>query len=309
MLVQRRIFRFSFSFMRFLFAIIICSLLALSTQGQDLTGTWEGNGQGLGTKYAKLVLMKCGDKWVGYSYDEGPGFCQANFEGYLDQASGKLVGENKGMIRKSPDHTQSAFELKFVSIGDDQYLRGIVKPKGTILPLFLFELGSAVSFRKSSDKVDTTAFMRSCIREENNIVQMERSSSQDPDRNKPASIPEIEAKKLERKNDTVAMIETAIEEITITLYDNGQIDGDTVTVFLNNKIVAERVGVTAKPHKITIKADRSARQHEIVFVANNLGSIPPNTAVVIIETAEKKYQLFASSDLMRNSLVLVKLKE
>ena len=41
------------------------------------------------------------------------------------------------------------------------------------------------------------------------------------------------------------------------------------------------------------------------MVADNLGSIPPNTALMIITTGGKRYQLFISSDKQKNAKVVV----
>lgn len=284
---------------------------------QDLTGTWEGPGHGLGTEYAKLVIIKCGDKWVGYSYDEGPGFCQANFEGEFNEVTKRLTGESQGMIRKSADHTQSRFDLHYSVDRGHHYLEGIARPKSAIFQIFSFGIGAGLRLRRTSTKVDTTAFMRGCLVDlapvkidspqvridppkEEKIEKIRDSITMKDVVIKPVDMIEIKAA---RKNDTVATIQTAAPTIRISLYDNGQIDGDTITVFHNNRVIADHLGVTAKPYQFTIEISREKPVHEIVFVANNLGSIPPNTAVLIIEAGNKKYTLFASTDLSRNSMV------
>ena len=89
------------------------------------------------------------------------------------------------------------------------------------------------------------------------------------------------------------------------MYDNGEIDGDTITVYDNNQVIAWKKGLTDKPITLNIKADENTPVHEFVMVADNLGSIPPNTALMIITTGGKRYQLYISSDKQKNARVEV----
>jgi len=113
----------------------------------------------------------------------------------------------------------------------------------------------------------------------------------------------------ERDNPLVKKITTASQDILIQLYDNGEIDGDTITVYDNNEVIAFRKGLTKKPITINIKATADNPYHEIVMVANNLGSIPPNTALMIVTTDGKHYELFVSSDEKKNAKVVIEYKE
>lgn len=108
-----------------------------------------------------------------------------------------------------------------------------------------------------------------------------------------------------RSNPLIKTITTNKPDIQIELYDNGDIDGDTITVYHNNEVIAWKKGLTDKPVTITVKADTDNPIHEFVMVADNLGSIPPNTALMVITTGGKRYQLFISSDKQKNAKVIV----
>ena len=108
-----------------------------------------------------------------------------------------------------------------------------------------------------------------------------------------------------RSNPLVKTINTSAQDIKIELYDNGEIDGDTITVYDNNEVIAYKKGLTSKPITLNIKADANTPTHEFVMVADNLGSIPPNTALMIITTGGKRYQLFITSDKQKNAKVVV----
>ena len=108
-----------------------------------------------------------------------------------------------------------------------------------------------------------------------------------------------------RSNPLIKTITTDAPDIKVELYDNGEIDGDTITVYDNNQVIAWKKGLTDKPITLNIKADENTPVHEFVMVADNLGSIPPNTALMIITTGGKRYQLYISSDKQKNARVEV----
>jgi len=108
-----------------------------------------------------------------------------------------------------------------------------------------------------------------------------------------------------RSNPLIKTITTNLPDIKVELYDNGDIDGDTITVYDNNRVIAWKKGLTDKPVILNVKADTDNATHEFVMVADNLGSIPPNTALMVITTGGKRYQLFISSDKQKNAKVVV----
>ena len=112
----------------------------------------------------------------------------------------------------------------------------------------------------------------------------------------------------ERENPLIKTIVTNSPDILIQLYDNGEIDGDTITVYDNNQVIAYRKGLTGKPITLNIKADLFNSHHEFVMVANNLGTIAPNTALMVITTGGKRYELFVSSDEKKNAKVVIDYK-
>jgi hypothetical protein len=77
-----------------------------------------------------------------------------------------------------------------------------------------------------------------------------------------------------RKNELVKTITTDANQLQISLYDNGTIDNDTVSVYVNNKLVIHKQRLTAKPITITLDLDEEQDTQELVMVAENLGEIP-----------------------------------
>jgi hypothetical protein len=112
-----------------------------------------------------------------------------------------------------------------------------------------------------------------------------------------------------RENALVRRIETDAGEIKMEIYDNGQIDGDSVTIYHNNTLVKSHMRLSQKPITLMITVDPSQPHHEIIMVADNLGTIPPNTSVMIITTATNRYELFISSSEQKNAKVVFDLKK
>jgi hypothetical protein len=112
-----------------------------------------------------------------------------------------------------------------------------------------------------------------------------------------------------RSNTLVKVIETEAGNIRIDLFDNGEIDGDTVTIYHNNRMVVSRVRISQKPVTLNIAVNKEQPHHELVMVADNLGSIPPNTSLMIVTAGAKRYEVFISSTKQKNAKVVLELKE
>jgi len=106
-----------------------------------------------------------------------------------------------------------------------------------------------------------------------------------------------------RKAELVKEIKVDTGTIRIDFYDNGQIDGDTISVYANNMPVVSMRRLTAKPVSIHIRIDHKRTMQEVIMVGENLGSIPPNTALMIIHAGDKRYQLYLTSDEQKNAMV------
>lgn len=110
-----------------------------------------------------------------------------------------------------------------------------------------------------------------------------------------------------RANPLIKQIKTEETELLIELYDNGEIDGDTVSIYHNNQLLVAHAGISAKPVAVRIKVDKEHPHHEFIMVADNLGSIPPNTSLMILTANDKRYEIFISSSEQKNAKIVVDL--
>jgi len=100
-----------------------------------------------------------------------------------------------------------------------------------------------------------------------------------------------------------------IDSVKIALYDNGEIDGDSVSLFLNGELVIEHLKLTASPKTLILPLDKDLPVNKLLLFAENLGKLPPNTALMEITINGKIYNLFLSTDYKRNASVEFTLQE
>ncbi len=141
------------------------------------------------------------------------------------------------------------------------------------------------------------------------IVALCKDSSEIKKPEPPKAVPVTEAPLEKRNNDLVKEIIVDQDSIAVTLYDNGQIDGDSITLIFNDKILTTHQRLTEKPVTFFIKIAGGNSRNELIMYAENLGSIPPNTALMVIYDGAKRYELNVSSSKTSNGVVSFKLRE
>jgi len=121
----------------------------------------------------------------------------------------------------------------------------------------------------------------------------------------PASIELFKA----RKKDYAKIIEVENSSIRLEVYDNGSIDYDSVSLFLNDELVLPKTMLTHKSVKLTLHLNMDLEYNELGMFAENLGMIPPNTAALIIRDGLKNYEVNLNSDFNKNAIIQLKTKK
>ena len=119
---------------------------------------------------------------------------------------------------------------------------------------------------------------------------------------------EQQVKLEQRSNELIREIPVDHDSVTVTLYDNGEIDGDSITLIYNDSILATHKMLTDKPLTFRIKIAGGNSPNKLVMYAENLGSIPPNTALMIIYDGDKRYEVSVRSSLSSSGTVSFKLR-
>jgi hypothetical protein len=99
------------------------------------------------------------------------------------------------------------------------------------------------------------------------------------------------------------------DSLLLTLYDNGEVDGDTVSVLMNGELIIAKQGLSTTAAKKTIYIPSATDRVELVMYAESLGSIPPNTGLLVIRDGKDLYEIRFSGDLQKNASIVFNRKK
>ena len=99
----------------------------------------------------------------------------------------------------------------------------------------------------------------------------------------------IEQKLITRKKKIFTTIPVDGDSIALSFYDNAIVDGDSISLFLDGKMLFTHIKLADKPHTIKIAVTDLSEESELVMVAENLGAIPPNTSYMVAMVGSKRY--------------------
>jgi hypothetical protein len=111
-----------------------------------------------------------------------------------------------------------------------------------------------------------------------------------------------------RASKLVKTIDVFNDSITVTLYDNGTIDGDSVTLIVNNIVIKSDIRLTAEGQKFVLKTTLNTEQ-VVQMYAQNLGSIPPNTALMVVYDGQQRHEVRITSNDQINGTVTFRRKQ
>ena len=113
-----------------------------------------------------------------------------------------------------------------------------------------------------------------------------------------------------RKIETIDQLYIMADSLQFTLYDNGEVDGDTVSVILNGKTIVYRQGLSTTAFTKTIYLTPDMGDSvQLVMYAETLGSIPPNTGLLILNFDKQRREVRFSGDLLKNAAITLRRKE
>ena len=109
-----------------------------------------------------------------------------------------------------------------------------------------------------------------------------------------------------RKTNVIQSVYFESDSLVLTLYDNGVIDGDTVSVLMNGRIIIARQMLTTDYNSKVIYIDPGTDSIMLVLYAESLGTIPPNTGVMVVHDGNKAYDVGFSTDFQTNAGIILK---
>jgi hypothetical protein len=119
----------------------------------------------------------------------------------------------------------------------------------------------------------------------------------------PVAKQSIEEAFLNRTKMLEQVIPISGDSVELNFYDNAEIDGDSIALFLNGKKIFQDVMITDKAYTVKFAVSNLQDDNEAVMVAENLGSIPPNTALMIANVGDKRYEAHLYSTLNSSALI------
>ncbi len=269
--------------------LAILSALTFCCQAEDLNGIWKGVlTQGPGGCYPQyfleLQINATNDRISGRAYDyyDKSHFVKMSFTGRYNPQTHRLVLiENRILEANIPSDCLpcvKTYDLNYSKTGDQEELKGDWKgtysEKQLICPPGRIQLKKATTsdFPVDIDQNDTLAKLQESL----HLLPREK----------------IQVKTVTLKS----------PDVTIQLYDDGVIDGDTVTVLINNKLLLYRRMLTDRPLTLHVNAFPGT-EYELVMYADNLGTIPPNTALMMVTAGSEKIEVYLSSSEQNSAAV------
>lgn len=159
------------------------------------------------------------------------------------------------------------------------------------VPDFAVLLNNRFSNESNAPKTkDTISLLRSNAKKEEAVVL-----------EKPEKALSLE----QRKNIVQGTIKTTSALATIELYDNGEIDNDTVSLYLNGQPLLIQKRLSQKPLQMEVQLQPN-KENEFLLFAQNLGKIPPNTALLVITTGGQRHVLTLTGTLQTNAVVKIR---
>lgn len=312
---------------------IILFLLLLNrnqVQSQRITGTWEGR---MGQEWLQINIKENNGILCGYTYDrfinDEKDHCKVYFTGEYNFSKKVWVITGQSFIENSGSHVFMRIWLWRESSGNNNFLAANITTEfsseiewpedllqHTVLkkvlrnprpldgkPLCLPEpVKPKLPVEKKQPLIPATIITDTT---KANVIQ---SPDTNQHRKDIAVITHKDTpvlqKMIARKRTGISRLEVNVKQITLAVYDNGIIDGDTVSIFFNGKLLVNKQLLSAKPLIINLDLNENISVNEIVMYAENLGTIPPNTALIVVTAGDKRYELFSSASLEENAVLV-----
>lgn len=306
-------------------AIAFLAFIVSAADAQMITGVWQGK---INRQKVELKIVQKGDSIVGtsYYYQSSGSYRRYSIKGYFDDANNEAVWWDDQLLEEktgrmnigSPGKDELALRAEFncpdVGImkldGNAALKSNTDKPKGEVHldktdnPSFSDEWDFVIENYTVGgnnpliiDSINMIAHHPAPEPAKKVIIPVKENAIQ-----KPVAVAEqkktaaplrpftIEEKFTQRQKIPMLEIPIAGDSIELNFYDNAEIDGDSISLFLNEKLIFQHIYLTDKAFTVKIPVNELQQTNELVMVAENLGSIPPNTSFMVANVAGKRYE-------------------
>lgn len=278
----------------FYFFLMLAGLFSTGVQGQELSGIWQGN-------YSKNILMTRPQRLVVELFLHDDSLITGASHLYYKNNQ----YEHYTLVGKYNNKDSTVFFKEDSTLGVRLGLMvsnclGNYKTK-------LLVTDSSLQLNGEWGDNATGLFHCPTVK-----VFLEKPLSRKNVKAMPA-IAKVEDKNLERASEIQSLIEVPLSEkdsIKVELFDNMQIDGDIISLYVNDSTVLYKQLLTATPLVFYVSLNKGEPVCKIKMAAESMGSDPPCTALMLVTTSKGvKHQVNLSSNYGKNSIVELFLKE
>lgn len=288
--------------------VCACIILAIPSTAQNVNGHWFGMGMLQTSKeynpyLSEMVLQQKGKAVTGYlNYYFRDSLVKVSLTGNYDDQGHRLFFKPFPMMYYLSPNAKNSI---------DCYLSGsfvlLASKKESVLSGSLFGdedhkyTVPAISYRltRSNDTAVLVMKDEETEQKKDTIITVAPIA--------PAENPTIAIFK-KREKTVTKEISVSNSTLRLELYDNGEIDYDSVSVFLNSKMILPKTMLTHKAIRLTIALDPDLEFNDVSMFAENLGMIPPNTAAMILYDGKTRYEIMLTSDLNKSATLRLKKK-
>ncbi|MBE7171799.1 MAG: hypothetical protein INR73_14520 [Williamsia sp.] len=276
----------------FLFLLFNCFLTGAALS-QDFNGVWRGKltqapGGCYPEYFIEIQIQHSAVQLAGTTYDyyDTSRYVKLNFNGKVNMTTKRMVLMEERVLRYSipPNCVPciKTYDLTLTKLNNEEVLSGTWD-------------GVMMGTKENCPhgKVTLKRVVESAFGIDDAIQSPELAAIQ-------RTLPPIS-----RKIELVQTLVLDTSAVKLELYDNGQIDGDTISIFLNQQLILYKKGLTAKPITVNVPVIPS-KDYEMIMYAENLGSIPPNTALMVVTSGKKRYEVYLSSTEQKSAAVRFK---
>jgi hypothetical protein len=318
------------------FFVLVLSALMLTSNAQQITGIWSGK---INRKRAEIKFVQKGDSITGtsYYYESGQNYLRYSIKGYFDAGNNSVVWWDDELLF---DAGRSSRDVAFLSVADfncpgdgKMMLDGTTTPKenqvttGDILLTKIitttfpdewdFVIDNFTIGTNDPEIIDSVETIASRPKRKPKQINEPKEAPQEiipapiishPD---PATAIIEHTKKMEqsftvRKKVFTTEIPLEGDSLELRFFDNVQVDGDSISLFLNDKIIFTNIRLTEKAFVVKLPVKELNDSNELTMVAENLGAIPPNTAYMVAVVGDKRYEVNLSSTEETSGMIRLK---
>jgi hypothetical protein len=291
--------------------ILMLLLTGLMATAQQITGVWNGRIDG---RKVELKIIQKGDSLTGtaYYYETPQRYRQYRIKGYFDARDNSVVWwddvllqEKGALLFRKEDPMLSVADFNCPG-GGRMYLDGNAKERETpdvvkgdvhltksdrphFPDVWDYVIDNYSLGTNDPEVIDSIAFVA--------FTPPVKAQPEAPVKKEPlpppvaTTPPRTIAEKFKvREKVFTTEIPVTGDSIELRFYDNAQVDGDSISLFLNNQLLFEHIRLTEQAYTIKLPTSAFADTAELVMVAENLGSIPPNTSYMVAISGGRRYE-------------------